>query len=117
MPVHYSTTWSKTVLKEDGFDMAGSYPRIGLDELRGNSVKELDDAYWCNRAGQKLYSWWCEEDCILVEEILNAARRKTTDDLSKCGAIVGDLLGEKGIQEARKIAEFRAFLLQGIEVQ
>src|SRR5271157_546092 len=88
-------------------------PRFTIEDLRNLPVKEVDAAYWGYVVGHQPYCWWHQDDAMFVEEILDAARRRTLLDLDELKETVEDLLGEKGIEEARSIAEFRAKLQLG----
>jgi len=82
--------------------------KITTEVLRGMRVKDVDDAYNGWYAGHSEYEWWDSADSTLVEEVLNAAgRRAPCRDLESCEKTVADLLGEEGMAEASKIAEFR----------
>ena len=72
-------------------------------------MREINEAYWCAWNGQKLYEWH-RDDFLLVEEVVNACNRNTGNHLNEVGETIISLLGEAELEEARKIAAFRATL-------
>src|SRR5208337_626739 len=90
-------------------------PRFTIEDLRDLPVKEVNLAYICNFNGTPPYDWWHHEDAIMVEEVLNEARRHRREPLEECEATVFDLIEDVGMEDARAIAKFRIQRWRNVE--
>jgi hypothetical protein len=83
--------------------------RLTLELLRDLPIYAIRRSHLQAVNRDPTYDWWHPHDFLLVEEIVNACQRNSRGPLDEVKSALS-LLGEAKLEEARKIAAFRATL-------